>query len=152
MGVYSRYVFRQTAGAVTMILATLIVIIWVSVALKDIKLMTSEGQSMGIFLYMTLLAMPQIIGIIMPVALLIACIHILNKLSGDSEIIVMAASGAGRWQFARPLLLLGLFITGLVIANNALVQPTAQRANCQRPAPEAAMTIISLSPLSLLRT
>ena len=127
MGVYSRYVFRQTSGAVIIILMTLIVIIWVSVALKEIKLMTSEGQSVGVFLYMTVLAMPQIIGVVLPVALLIACIHSLNKLSGDSEIIVMAASGAGRWQFAWPLLLLGLITTILIIANNAYVQPTALR-------------------------
>jgi len=127
MGVYSRYVFRQTAGAVIMILATLMVIIWVSVALKDINLMTSEGQTLGVFLYMTLLAMPQIIGIVMPIALLIACIHILNKLSGDSEIIVMAASGAGRWKFAWPLLLLGVITMVLVLINNAWLQPTAQR-------------------------
>ena len=127
MGVYSRYVFRQTGGAVVMILATLIVIIWVSVALKDIDLMTSEGQTLGVFLYMTILAMPQIIGIVMPMALLIACIHNLNKLSGDSEIIVMAASGAGRWKFASPLLLLGTITMLLVLANNAYLQPTAQR-------------------------
>lgn len=127
MGVYSRYVFRQTGSAVAMILATLIVIIWVSVALKDIKLMTSDGQTLGVFLYMTLLAMPQIIGVVMPMALLIACIHVLNKLSGDSEIIVMAASGAGRWKFAWPLLLLGIIIMLLMFANNAYLQPTAQR-------------------------
>lgn len=127
MGVYSRYVFRQAGGAVVMILATLIVIIWVSVALKDINLMTNEGQTMGIFLYMTVLAMPQIIGVVMPIALLIACIHILNKLSGDSEIIVMAASGAGRWKFAWPLLLLGVITMVLVMFNNAWLQPTAQR-------------------------
>ncbi len=127
MGIYSRYVFRQAAMAVISILATLMVIIWVSVALKDINLMTSEGQTVGIFLYMTMLAMPQIIGIVMPVALLIACIHILNKLSGDSEIIVMAASGAGRWKFAWPLLVLGAIITLLVLLNNAWLQPTAQR-------------------------
>jgi lipopolysaccharide export system permease protein len=127
MGVYSRYVFRQTGSAVAMILATLIVIIWVSVALKDIKLMTSDGQTLGIFLYMTVLAMPQIIGIVMPIALLIACIHVLNKLSSDSEIIVMAASGAGRWKFAWPLLLLGIITMFLVLANNAYLQPKAQR-------------------------
>ena len=127
MGVYSRYVFRQTGGAVVMILATLMVIIWVSVALKDIKLMTSDGQTLIVFLKMTMLAMPQIIGIVMPMALLIACIHNLNKLSGDSEIIVMAASGAGRWKFAAPMLLLGVIVMLAILANNAYVQPTAQR-------------------------
>ncbi|MCP4936856.1 MAG: LPS export ABC transporter permease LptF [bacterium] len=127
MCVYSRYVFRQTGQAVVMILATLMVIIWVSVALKDIKLMTSEGQTLSVFLKMTMLAMPQIIGIVMPMALLIACVHNLNKFSGDSEIIVMAASGAGRWKFASPLLILGAIIMVLIMANNAYVQPTAQR-------------------------
>jgi len=76
---------------------------------------------------MTMLAMPQIIGIVLPMALLIACIHNLDKLSGDSEIIVMAASGAGRWKFASPLLLLGVITMLLILANNAYLQPTAQR-------------------------
>ena len=127
MGVFSRYVLRQVSSAVILILTTLIIIIWVSVALKELKLMTSEGQSAGIFLYMTILAMPQIIGVVMPIALLIACIHTLNKASGDSEIIVMTAAGAGRWQMAKPLLALGGFVMLCVLANNAYLQPTAMR-------------------------
>lgn len=127
MSVFSRYVFRQTSSAVIMILTTLIIIIWVSVALKEIDLMTNEGQSAGIFFYITILALPQIIGVVMPVALLIACIHALNRLSGDSEIIVMTASGAGRWQLAKPLLALGFIVLLLVVANNAYVQPLAMR-------------------------
>jgi lipopolysaccharide export system permease protein len=127
MNVFSRYVFRQASNAVIMILSTLIIIIWVSVALKQIDLMTNEGQSAWMFFYITILALPQIIGVVMPVALLIACVHTLNKASGDSEIIVMTASGAGRWQLAAPLFTLAFIVMLLVIANNAVVQPAALR-------------------------
>lgn len=127
MNVFSRYVFRQTGSAIVLILSTLIIIIWVSVALKEIDLMTNEGQSASIFLYITLLSLPQIIGVVMPVALLIACVHVLNKASGDSEIIVMSASGAGRWLLAVPMLSVSFIILLLVIGNNAFLQPAAMR-------------------------
>ena len=57
---------------------------------------------------MTTLALPNMMGMIAPVALLVAVIHTLNRLSGDSELIVLTASGASTWTVARPLLVLGV--------------------------------------------
>ena len=56
---------------------------------------------------MTTLALPNLMALIAPVALLIALIHTLNRLNGDSELIVLTASGATIWSVARPLLVLG---------------------------------------------
>ena len=44
MRILSRYVFRQTAGALILILVSLTGVVWIAVALRQLELMTSQGQ------------------------------------------------------------------------------------------------------------
>ncbi len=90
----SRYIFRQTASALIMILVSLTLIVWLTSVLKEIKLLTSEGQTFFLFLKITGLAIPNLIVTVAPVAFLIASLHTLNRLNGDSELIVLSAAGA----------------------------------------------------------
>ena len=59
--------------------------------MRDIDLMTSQGQTILVFVGITGLIIPLLVLVIAPVALLIAVAHMLNKLATDSEIIVMNA-------------------------------------------------------------
>ena len=43
MGSISRYIFRTTFGAFLVVLVSLTAVIWVTQALHDIDLMTSQG-------------------------------------------------------------------------------------------------------------
>ena len=63
------------------------------------------------FLKITLLGLPGLMTVIAPVALLIASIQLLNRLSADSELIVMTAAGAKVWAPARPLLWLAVLVS-----------------------------------------
>ena len=96
MRILSRYVFRQAAGALLLILLSLTGVVWIAVALRQLELMTTQGQDVLRFLAMTTLAIPSMMALIAPIALLIASIHVLNRLSGDSELIVMTAGGMPR--------------------------------------------------------
>ena len=68
-------------------------VVWVTQALRQIDLITSKGQTILLFLMMTGLALPSLVAIIAPVALFAGILYTLNKLNGDSELVVMAASG-----------------------------------------------------------
>ena len=127
MTIFGRYLFRQTAGALILILLSLTGVVWIALALKQLNLMTSEGQGALTFLKMTTLALPNLMVLIAPVALLIASIHTLNRLNSDSELIVLTAAGATMWTVARPLLLLGLLVTMAVSAVNHAVMPWSLR-------------------------
>ena len=96
MRILSRYVFRQTAGALVLILVSLTGVVWIAVALRQLELMTTQGQDALRFLAMTTLAIPSMMALIAPIALLIAAIHVLNRLNSDSELIVMTAGGMPR--------------------------------------------------------
>ena len=63
MDIIGRYIFRQTASSLAMILITLTLIVWMTTALRQITLVTDQGQSLMIFLKITLLAMPNLIAL-----------------------------------------------------------------------------------------
>ncbi|MBI1202780.1 MAG: LPS export ABC transporter permease LptF [Rhodopseudomonas sp.] len=127
MGSISRYIFRTTLGAFLVVLISLTAVIWVTQALRDIDLMTSQGQTILVFVGITGLIVPLLILVIAPIALLIATAHTLNKLSADSEIIVMNAAGMSPWFVFRAFVSAALVVSVLVLAISAYFAPKGLR-------------------------
>jgi lipopolysaccharide export system permease protein len=127
VSMFGRYVFGQATAALLLILGSLSGVVWIALALKQLKLVTSEGQDSWTLLKMTTLALPNLMVMIAPIALLIAVIHILNRLNGDSELIVFNAAGASPWSIARPLLILALVVAVAVSAVNHFVMPWSSK-------------------------
>jgi lipopolysaccharide export system permease protein len=80
MGSISRYIFRTTFGAFLVVLISLTAVIWVTQALRDFDIMTTQGQTVLVFIGITGLIIPLLVLVIAPIALLIAIAHMLNKL------------------------------------------------------------------------
>ncbi len=127
MAIFSRYIFRQALSALVLILISLTAVIWIAVALKQLKLVTTSGQDATTFLLITTLAVPKLLALIAPIALLIAAIFVLNRLSGDSELIIVTASGGSLWRFAAPLLLIAALVSGGAMLVNHLVMPASMK-------------------------
>jgi len=127
MDTISRYIFKQTLTAMLMILATLTLIVWMTTALRRIDVMTEQGQGFLIFLQITLLALPNLVTLVAPIALLISTIHILSRLHNDSGIIIMTAAGATIWRMMRPFLLLSALLSAFLLIANAYLSPYSLR-------------------------
>ena len=106
-----RYVFRTALLAFMAALGVLTAVIWISQALRQFDLMTSKGQTILLFLNLTGLIVPSLVAFITPVALFAACLYTLNKLNGDSELVVMSAAGMTPLRLLSPLLVLALLLT-----------------------------------------
>lgn len=128
MGSITRYIFRTTFGAFAIVLVSLTTVIWLTQALRDLDLMTSQGQTVLDFIAITGLAIPQLILLISPIALVIAVAYVLNKLATDSEIIVINGSGMSPWRLFRPFLAVAGVICVLVAVFSAYVSPEGLRA------------------------
>ena len=63
MGSIGRYIFRTTFGAFLVVLLSLTAVIWVTQALRDIDLMTNQGQTVLVFIGITGLIIPLLIQI-----------------------------------------------------------------------------------------
>ncbi|MDP4025684.1 LPS export ABC transporter permease LptF [Methylobacterium sp. NEAU 140] len=109
-----RYIFRIALGASLACLVGLTGTIWVTQALRELDLVTAKGQTLVVFLFVTALSLPTLVVVIAPVALFIGTIYALNKLNGDSELIVMAAAGMPPRALLRPFLTLALMVSVLV--------------------------------------
>ncbi len=127
MTIFSRYVFRQTTGALLLVLLSLTGIVWISLALRELNVVTSDGQSALTLIKMTTLGIPSFVAVIAPFALLITTIHTLNRLNSDSEIIVLTASGATAWTITKPVVLLALLLVGVISFVNHLAAPWSYR-------------------------
>jgi len=127
MGSISRYIFRTTFSAFVVVLVSLTAVIWVTQALRDFDLMTSQGQTILVFVGITGLIVPLLVLVIAPIALLIAVAHVLNKLSTDSEIIVMNAAGMSPWILFRAFMTVALVVSLMVAAISAYFAPQGLR-------------------------
>ena len=114
MQLIERYILKITASAFVACLMGLTAVIWITQALRELDLITGKGQTILVFLTVTGLSLPTLITVISPVALFIATIYALNRLNGDSELIVMSAAGMAPWRLVRPFLALAALVSGLV--------------------------------------
>jgi lipopolysaccharide export system permease protein len=127
MGSIGRYIFRTTFGAFVLVLVSLTCAIWMTQALREIDLMTDQGQSILAFIEITSLVIPQLVLVIAPFAMVTAMSHVLNKLSTDSEIIVMNGVGMRPWQLLRPFLAVTILVSLMLAAISAYFAPESLR-------------------------
>jgi lipopolysaccharide export system permease protein len=126
MGSIGRYIFRTTIGAFLLVLISLTSAIWLTQALRDVDLMTGQGQTILAFIGITSLIIPGLVMVIAPVALVVAASYILHKLATDSEIIVMNGAGMRPWGLLTPFIVvtvlasLALSMIGAVVAPESL--------------------------------
>ncbi|MDI4663925.1 LPS export ABC transporter permease LptF [Xanthobacter autotrophicus] len=111
MGRLDRYIFSTAAVAFLGVVVVLAGMIWATQALRQLDLVTSQGQTILAFVAITSLTMPTLVLVIAPAALFIATAYTLLKLNGDSEIVVMASAGMGPWRLLRPLTVLALLVS-----------------------------------------
>jgi lipopolysaccharide export system permease protein len=127
MGSIGRYMFRSTLGAFLITLVSLTVVIWFTQAMRDFDLITSQRQTLLVFVGITGMIIPLLVMMIAPIALVMAAAHVLNKLSSDSEIIVMNAAGVSQWRLLRPFMAAAVVVSLLVAVIAAYVSPRSLR-------------------------
>lgn len=123
MKTLERYIIRRTLYAFTLTIAAMTGVVWATQALRQLDLVTSKGQTIVQFIGITMLALPFLIMIIAPFALMLALILVLNALSGDSELIVIDASGGSRFLVLKPVLLYSFAVMLLIGSFSLYVAP-----------------------------
>lgn len=127
MGSIDRYIFRTSFGAFLMVLVSLTAIIWVTHALREIDLMTNQRQTVLVFVGITALLIPMLVLVIAPLALVVAISYTLNRLNGDSEIVVMTSAGMSPWRTFRPFLVVALVVSAMVAFISFYLAPRGLR-------------------------
>jgi lipopolysaccharide export system permease protein len=127
MTLFSRYMLRQVTNAFLVILLTLTSIVWLATALKQLDLITSQGQGLSLFFEMTMLSLPSLVALIAPNAVLMAALYTLDRMNGDSELIVMTAAGAPVWRVCSSLVILASVVSIAILLSNLFLNPACMR-------------------------
>ncbi|MCX8052254.1 MAG: LptF/LptG family permease [Armatimonadetes bacterium] len=84
-----------------------------------------SGMPLVTAIWIVLLLLPSIVVYTLPMATLLAVLLGIGRLSGDSEIVALYASGVSLYRLAAPIIVLGVVVSGSSIALNELVSPKA---------------------------
>ncbi|WP_417684077.1 LPS export ABC transporter permease LptF [Roseibium sp.] len=123
MKILERYIIKRAFFAFAMTLAAMTGVVWATQALRQLDLVTSKGQTIVQFISITMLAMPFLVVIVAPFAMMIALILVLNALSSDSELIVINATGGSRFLVLKPIMVFAIFVFALSASMSLYVAP-----------------------------
>ena len=142
MSRYDRYVLSQYLLFFGFFALVLVAVFWINRAVVLFDRLIGGGQSAMVFLEFTALTLPNLIRMVLPMAAFAASVYVTNRLSSESELTVMQATGSSPWRLARPALVFGLIDAffwpasiaivpqllppSMLQGANALVQGTAQ--------------------------
>ena len=127
MKLIQKYIMRQTRTPLLLALGALSLLALLTQSLSTLDLITQNRQSAFTFIYITVLALPQLFSIIMPLAIFMAMIYAINRLNVDSELVVTKAAGFSPWQLTSPALRIASFALLAHLIINLFVQPLTFR-------------------------
>ncbi|MFV0243775.1 MAG: LptF/LptG family permease [Qingshengfaniella sp.] len=123
MGRFDSYILSQLLRVFGFFALILVGIYWVNRAVLLLDQYLSEGQSDWLLIELTLLSLPGIMLIVLPVAAFVAAAYSTNRLHADGELIVVQTTGFSIYRLARPYLAFGLIIAILLSLLAHLVVP-----------------------------
>lgn len=108
MKLIERYIFGKALFAFLAVLVSLSGVIWIIQVLTRIDIVSTNGQTLLAYFSITLLAVPGLLLAIIPMALLISAVNVINSLNANTELVVVAASGASNKIIVKPFFILAL--------------------------------------------
>jgi lipopolysaccharide export system permease protein len=125
MTLLPRYLMKHVALTTLFISVAITLIIWLTQSLRLLDLIINGGAPMQLFGMMLLLTVPRFFEVILPLGLGLGIIYSFNKLSADSEIIVMNTTGSSPSDLTKGVLGFSAFVAVFVFFLSGWATPIA---------------------------
>jgi lipopolysaccharide export system permease protein len=129
-----RYMLAQLMMLFGFFSLVLVGVYWVNRAVTLFDRLVGDGQTAGVFFELTLLALPNVIRLVLPVSAFAATVYVVHRATTESELVVMQATGLSPWRLARPVLVFGLIVAAMLAALNHYLVPASRTALLDRRA------------------
>ncbi|MEQ9258934.1 MAG: LPS export ABC transporter permease LptF [Roseovarius sp.] len=103
----------------------LVSIFWINKAVRMFDRLVGDGQPAWVFLEFTALTLPGVIGMVLPIAAFAAAVYVTNRLSTESELTVVQATGFSPARLIRPAFVFGVIIAVLMSMLSHWLIPTS---------------------------
>lgn len=119
---FDRYLLSQLLAVFGFFALVLVSVYWVNRAVGLFDRLIGDGQSALVFVEFSLLALPNVIRLVLPIAAFAAAVYVTNRMMRESELVTMQATGSSAFRLARPVLVFGMIVTALhLLLMNVLV-------------------------------
>nr|WP_268821743.1 LPS export ABC transporter permease LptF [Octadecabacter dasysiphoniae] len=106
----------------------LVLVYWINRAVRLFDSLIADGQSAWVFLELTSLSLPGLIRIVLPLSAFVAAVYVTNRMSAESELTVVQATGYSPFRLARPVIYFGAIVALLMtILTHVLVPLSSER-------------------------
>lgn len=129
-----RYILARLLSLFGFFALVLVSVYWINRAVGLFDQLLADGQTAKVVLEFTALTLPFVIRVVLPIAAFAAAVQVANRLSGDSELVVMQAAGLSPWRLARPVLVFGLIGAALTVLLTHWLVPASRAQLAQRQA------------------
>ena len=126
MARFDRYMLSQLLVLFGFFALVLVAIFWINRAVVLFDRLIGDGQTALVFLEFTALGLPGLIATVLPVATFAASVYVTNRMTSDSELTVLQATGTSPWRMARPVLVFGICVALFMATLSNLLVPMAQ--------------------------
>ena len=126
MARFDRYLLAQFLQLFGFFALVLVGVYWINRAVSLFDQLIGDGQSALVFLEFSLLTLPNVIKLVLPVAGFIATVYVGNRLATESELVVMQATGFSAFRMARPVLYFGLCVTLMMLVLVHILVPASR--------------------------
>ncbi|MCF3973126.1 LPS export ABC transporter permease LptF [Paracoccus salsus] len=110
-----RYILGQMLTLFGFFALVLVSVYWINRAVSLFDDLLNDGQTAMVVLEFTVLTLPLVISVVLPVAAFAATAYGANRMANESELVAMQSAGLSPWRLARPVLVFGVFV-GLMVA------------------------------------
>ena len=131
---FDRYLLSQLMVFFGFFALILVLVYWINRAVSLFELLIADGQSAAVFLELTALTLPNVIRAMLPLAAFVAAVYTTNRLSSESELVVVQSMGFSGFRLARPVLVFGLIIALLTSVLTHILVPVSSRLLAERSA------------------
>ena len=129
-----RYILSQLLALFGFFSLLLVGIYWVNRAVGLFEQLIGDGQSALVFLEFSLLTLPNVIRLVLPVSAFVAAVFVTNRMTQDSELVVVQATGQSAMRLARPVLVFGLIVAAMIAVLMNLLVPLSRTMIADRSA------------------
>ncbi|WP_058316167.1 LPS export ABC transporter permease LptF [Cognatishimia activa] len=132
MSRFDRYLLSQLMMLFGFFALVLVSVYWVNRAVILFDRLIADGQPISTFFEFTILSLPAVIKLILPIATFAAATYVTNRLSTESELVVMQSTGFSPWRLGRPFLIFGLLVGAMMAALSLFLVPLSSTQLDQR--------------------
>ena len=123
MARFDRYMLSQLMVLFGFFSLVLVMVYWINRAVVLFDQLIANEQSASVFLEFTALSLPAVIKLALPLSAFAASIYVTNRMTSESEMVAVQATGYSSFRIARPVLYFGLIVMVLMSAQTHFLMP-----------------------------